>query len=104
MSNMIFVYHFNAALEEFEAVAVFPSREEAEANANERKSAGERGVCVAEQTFQQMLDCAIRVRLGRMADALEKLGLNLAPEQTGNGPVELYTGHSFPAAIVESKQ
>jgi len=74
---MFFVYRFDPAVEDFKIVGAFSQRSEAEtyAAANPLKRSGYTDIHanIVEQEFDAMLDHALTVRLGALADILKPI-------------------------------
>ena len=70
---MFYVYEFNQAVEDFEAVGAFSVRAEAEAYiATNPRSPDRFQLCVVERTWKEFTDCVAKARLGDLATALAK--------------------------------
>jgi len=77
---MFIVYQFSTAEDDFVILGGFTKREDAElfvAAENATKSPLHQPAYVVEQSFRDALGAAVVTRLGKLADALEKLGLSV---------------------------
>lgn len=85
---MFFVYNFNYALEDFEVIGAFSKEDEARAFAEASKTDRFTPV-VVHSTFKEVMDEAMKMRLGAMAKTIDRLMEGLEAPASPRAPVGL---------------